>query len=161
VTQVDPGQSLTQALAPLARKRVILIDSAGLPANDPALRMQLETLAGRGVKAKNYLVLAATSQSQVLKAAYHSYKRCGLSGCILTKLDEATSLGEVLGLAISQHLPVAYLTDGPRIPDDLQVPRSHQLVSRAVSLQAPEDPSEEAMADMFAGLYQNPTRRVG
>ncbi|MDL5591436.1 flagellar biosynthesis protein FlhF [Bacillus subtilis] len=161
VTHVDPGQSLTQALAPLARKRVVLIDTAGLPANDPALKMQLETLASRSVKARNFLVLAATSQSQVLKAAYHSYKRCGLSGCILTKLDEAASLGEVLGLAIGQHLPVAYLADGPRIPDDLQVPRSHQLVSRAVSLQSPEDPSEEAMADLFAGLYQAPTRQVG
>lgn len=140
---------------------MVLIDTAGLPANDPALKMQLETLASRSVKARNFLVLAATSQSQVLKAAYHSYKRCGLSGCILTKLDEAASLGEVLGLAIGQHLPVAYLADGPRIPDDLQVPRSHQLVSRAVSLQAPEDPSEEAMADLFAGLYQAPTRQVG
>ncbi|WP_394238586.1 flagellar biosynthesis protein FlhF [Pseudomonas anguilliseptica] len=160
VTLVDPGQSLTQALAPLARKRVVLIDTAGLPANDPALRMQLETLASRGVNAKNYLVMAATSQGQVLKAAYHSYKRCGLSGCILTKADEATSLGEVLGLAISQRLPVAYLTDGPRIPDDLQIPRSHQLVSRAVGLQASQDPSEDTMAEMFAGLYQQPTRRV-
>lgn len=161
VTQVDPGQSLTQALAPLVRKRVVLVDTAGLPGSAPELRMQLEALASRGVKAKNYLVLAATSQSQVLKAAYHSYKRCGLSGCILTKLDEATSLGEVLGLAISQHLPVAYLADGPKIPDDLQVPRSHQLVSRAVSLQAPEEPSEDAMADMFADLYQHPSQRVG
>ncbi|MCY1345676.1 Signal recognition particle 54 kDa protein [compost metagenome] len=161
VTLVDPGQSLTQALAPLARKRVVLIDTAGLPASDPSLAMQLETLASRAINAKNYLVMAATSQSQVLKAAYHSYKRCGLAGCIITKADEAASLGEVLGLAIGQHLPVAYLADGPRIPDDLQVPRSHQLVSRAVSLQAPEDPSEEAMADLFAGLYQNPARRAG
>lgn len=160
VTQVDSTQSLTQALAPLARKRVVLVDTAGLPSNDPALRMQLETLAGRGIKAKNYLVLAATSQSQVLKAAYHSYKRCGLAGCILTKLDEATSLGEVLGLAIGQRLPVAYVADGPRIPDDLQLPRSHQLVSRAVSLQTAEDPSEDAMADMFAGLYQHPAKRA-
>ncbi|UTW07322.1 flagellar biosynthesis protein FlhF [Pseudomonas benzenivorans] len=161
VTLVDPGQSLTQALAPLARKRVVLIDTAGLPANDPALRMQLEALASRGIKARNYLVMAATSQSQVLKAAYHSYKRCGLSGCIITKADEATSLGEVLGLAIGQRLPVAYVADGPRIPDDLQVPRSHQLVSRAVGLQAPEEPSEDTMAEMFAGLYQQPARRAG
>jgi flagellar biosynthesis protein FlhF len=161
VTLVDPGQSLTQALAPLARKRVVLIDTAGLPANDPALRLQLEALASRGINAKNYLVLAATSQSQVLKAAYHSYKRCGLSGCILTKLDEASSMGEVLSLAIGQRLPVAYLADGPRIPDDLHLPRSHQLVSRAVGLQSAEEPSEDTMADMFAGLYQNPARRAG
>ncbi|EGH49393.1 flagellar biosynthesis regulator FlhF, partial [Pseudomonas syringae pv. pisi str. 1704B] len=47
---------------------------AGLQASDPALRMQLESLAGRGIKSRNYLVLATTSQKQVLTAAYHSYK---------------------------------------------------------------------------------------
>ncbi|MDZ3993164.1 flagellar biosynthesis protein FlhF [Pseudomonas sp. Teo4] len=160
VTYVDPGQSLAQALEPLLRKRVVLIDTAGLQASDPALRMQLETLAGRGIAAKNYLVLATTSQKQVLTAAYHSYKRCGLAGCILTKLDETASLGDVLSLAISHELPVAYLTDGPRIPDDLHLPRAHQLVSRAVSVQLQDEPSEEAMADMFADLYHNP-RRAG
>lgn len=161
VTHIDPGQSLAQALDPLLRKRVVLIDTAGLQASDPALRMQLESLAGRGIKAKNYLVLATTSQKQVLSAAYHSYKRCGLAGCILTKLDETASLGEVLSLAISHELPVAYLTDGPRIPDDLHLPRRHQLVSRAVSVQMQEEPSEEAMADMFADLYHSPSKRVG
>ena len=160
VTYVDPGESLAQALEPLLRKRVVLIDTAGLQASDPALRMQLETLAGRGIAAKNYLVLATTSQKQVLTAAYHSYKRCGLAGCILTKLDETACLGEVLSLAISHELPVAYLTDGPRIPDDLHLPRKHQLVSRAVSVQMQEEPSEETMADMFADLYHNP-RRAG
>ncbi|MCS3470312.1 flagellar biosynthesis protein FlhF [Pseudomonas sp. JUb42] len=161
VTHVDPGQSLAQALEPLLRKRVVLIDTAGLQASDPALRLQLESLAGRGIKARNYLVLATTSQKQVLTAAYHSYKRCGLAGCILTKLDETASLGEVLSLAISHELPVAYLTDGPRIPDDLHLPRRHQLVTRAVNVQMQEEPSEEAMADMFADLYHNPSKRVG
>ncbi|KTB72412.1 flagellar biosynthesis protein FlhF [Pseudomonas syringae] len=161
VTHVDPGQSLVQALEPLLRKRVVLIDTAGLQASDPALRMQLESLAGRGIKSRNYLVLATTSQKQVLTAAYHSYKRCGLAGCILTKLDETASLGEVLSLAISHELPVAYLTDGPRIPDDLHIPRRHQLVSRAVSVQMQDEPSEEAMADMFADLYHTPGKRVG
>ncbi|AYK24302.1 flagellar biosynthesis protein FlhF [Pseudomonas aeruginosa] len=161
VTLVDPGQSLIQALAPLARKRMVLIDTAGLPASDPALRMQLEALASPSLNVKNYLVMATTSQSQVLKSAYQTYRHCGLAGCILTKLDEAGSLGESMALAIAQRLPVAYLADGPRIPDDLQVARSHQLVSRAVSLQAPEEPSEDAMAEMFAGLYQQPARRAG
>ncbi|MFF7708280.1 flagellar biosynthesis protein FlhF [Pseudomonas sp. NPDC007930] len=161
VTHVDPGQSLAQALEPLLRKRVVLIDTAGLQASDPALKLQLESLAGRGIRARNYLVLATTSQKQVLTAAYHSYKRCGLAGCILTKLDESASLGEVLSLAISHELPVAYLTDGPRIPDDLHLPRRHQLVSRAVSAQVQEEPSEEAMADMFADLYHSPGKRAG
>ncbi|QLF94532.1 flagellar biosynthesis protein FlhF [Pseudomonas sp. ABC1] len=161
VIQVDPSQPLAKTLAPLARKRVILIDTAGLPASDPMLRMQLQALSDRGIKSKNYLVLAATSQSQVLKAAWHNYRRCGLAGCILTKLDEAGSLGDVLGLTISQHLPIAYLADGPRIPEDLHLPRSHALISRAVSLQSEEDPSEDTMADMFTGLYNEGSRQVG
>lgn len=161
VTHIDPTQSLTQALAPMLSKRVVLIDTAGLPATDAALRMQLESLAGKGINARNYLVLATTSQGQVLKAAYHAYKRCGLAGAILTKVDEAVNLGEALGLVILQGLPVAYLADGPKIPDDLQVPRSHQLVSRAVSLQAPEEPSEQAMVGVFSGLYQSSAQRVG
>ncbi|MFZ5958428.1 flagellar biosynthesis protein FlhF [Pseudomonas knackmussii] len=161
VTLVDPGQSLLQAMAPLARKRLVLIDTAGLPASDPALRMQLEALAAQSLNVKNYLVLAATSQSQVLKAAWHAYRSCGLAGCVLTKLDEAGSLGEAMSLVIAQRLPVAYLADGPRIPDDLQVARAHQLVSRAVSLQVPEEPCEDTMAGMFAGLYQQPARHAG
>ncbi|MBF0675914.1 MULTISPECIES: flagellar biosynthesis protein FlhF [unclassified Pseudomonas] len=162
VTQIEPGESLVAAIEPLAKKRLVLLDTAGLPASDPALRMQLEALASRSLKSRNYLVLGATSQEQVLKAAYNTYQRCGLAGCVITKLDEALSLGEVLGVVVGQNLPVAYLADGPRIPDDLHIPRSHQLVSRAVRMQMTEDPSEDLMADMFAGLYNSDaTRRVG
>ncbi len=161
VIQIDPTQPLSKSLESVARKRLILVDTAGLPASDPMMRIQLEALAERGIRAKNYLVLPATSQSQVLKATWHHYRPCGLAGCILTKLDEAGSLGDVLGLTISQHLPIAYLADGPRIPDDLHLPRSHQLVSRAVSLQTEENPSEETMADMFAGLYNGSSRKAG
>ena len=162
VTQVEPGESLLEALESLEKKKLVLIDTAGLPTADPALRQQLDALAASDLKVRNYLVLAATSQEQVMRATYQSYSRCGLAGCVITKLDEALSLGEILGVLVSQKLPLVYLADGPRIPDDLHTPRSHQLVSRAVRLQMSEDPSEDLMADMFAGLYNNTTaRRVG
>lgn len=151
VSFVGDGQSLASVLQPLAHKRVVLIDTAGLPASDPALAFQLDSLAARGVQSKNYLVMASTSQGQVLKAAYHAYKRCGLAGCIITKLDEAINMGEALSMAIGHNLPVAYTTDGPKIPDDLQVPRSHQLMSRAVRLQSSEEPTEDTMAQMCTG----------
>lgn len=151
VSHVEAGQSLEQALQPLASKRIVLVDTAGLPASDPALVLQLDNLTTRKYPVRNYLVLAATSQAQVLKAAWHAYKRCGLAGCIITKLDEAVSMGEVLGMAIGQGLCVAYTTDGPKIPDDIQVSRSHQLVSRAVRMQNPDEPTEGTMAELFAG----------
>lgn len=161
VTHVEAGQSLEQALAPLGNKAVILVDTAGLPAQDPRLLMQLDNLAARGVQSRNYLVMAATSQAQVLKSAWHAYKRCGLAGCIITKLDEAVSMGEALGMAVCHGLEVVYTTDGPKIPDDIQVSRSHQLVSRAVRMQNPDDPGEQEMAGMYASGYQAMQQRVG
>lgn len=154
VSHVGAGQSLEEALQPLSKKRVVLVDTAGLPASDPVLALQLDNLVSRKLPIRNYLVLAATSQHQVLKAAWHAYKRCGLAGCIITKLDEAVSMGEVLGMAIGQGLPVAYTTDGPKIPDDIQVSRSHQLVSRAVRMQNPDEPAEEIMAELYSGAGQ-------
>ena len=148
VSYVAEGETLADTLKPLAHKRVVLVDTAGLPASDPALGLQLDNLAALGIKAKNYLVMAATSQGQVLKAAWHAYKRCGLAGCIITKLDEAVNMGEALSMAISCGMPLAYTTDGPKIPDDIQVPRNHQLVSRAVRLQSSQEPTEETMAQM-------------
>lgn len=154
VSHVGAGQSLEEALQPLSKKRVVLVDTAGLPASDPVLALQLDNLVSRKLPIRNYLVLAATSQHQVLKAAWHAYKRCGLAGCIITKLDEAVSMGEVLGMAIGQGLPVAYTNDGPKIPDDIQVSRSHQLVSRAVRMQNPDEPAEEIMAELYSGAGQ-------
>ena len=126
VSHVGAGQSLEEALQPLSKKRVVLVDTAGLPASDPVLALQLDNLVSRKLPIRNYLVLAATSQHQVLKAAWHAYKRCGLAGCIITKLDEAVSMGEVLGMAIGQGLPVAYTTDGPKF---LMTSRCHAVIS--------------------------------
>ncbi|MBQ0742897.1 MAG: flagellar biosynthesis protein FlhF, partial [Pseudomonas sp.] len=76
-------------------------------------------------------------------------------GCVITKVDESATLGEVLGLAMQQGLPVAYLADGQRIPDDISRAVGHQLVSRAVSLAGNESPPDQAMADVFAGILHN------
>lgn len=152
VKVVDEKQDLNDVLADFAGKRLVLIDTAGLQANDPYLRGQLDTLARQGHRVRNLLVLAATSQHRVMKAAYHTYKACGLSGCILTKIDEAATLGESLGLAMEQGLPVAYLADGQRIPDDISRAVGHQLVSRAVSMAGNDAPADQTMADVFAGM---------
>lgn len=152
VKVVDENQDLNDVLADFAGKRLVLIDTAGLQANDPYLRGQLDTLARQGRRVRNLLVLAATSQHRVMKAAYHTYKACGLSGCILTKVDEAATLGESLGLAMEQGLPVAYLADGQRIPDDISRAVGHQLVSRAVSMAGSDAPADQTMADVFAGM---------
>lgn len=155
VRVVDEQNGLAEVLKEFSGKRLVLLDTAGLQAQDPHLQGQLSQLAAMGTRVSKLLVLAATSQYQVLKAAYHTYKVCGLDGCVITKVDESATLGEVLGLAMQQGLPVAYLADGQRIPDDIARAVGHQLVSRAVSLAGNESPPDQAMADVFAGILHN------
>lgn len=152
VRVVDEQHSLQDVLDEFANKRLVLVDTAGLQAQDPQLRGQLKELAALGDRVSTLLVLAATSQYRVLKAAWHNYSSSALAGCILTKVDEAGSLGEALGLAIEQRLPVAYMADGQRIPDDLARGVGYQLVSRAVGLIGNEVAEDQTMADVFAGI---------
>ncbi|MFA5677927.1 MAG: flagellar biosynthesis protein FlhF [Pseudomonas sp.] len=152
VRVVDEQNSLDDVLNEFAGKRLVLVDTAGLQAQDPQLRGQLNELAAQGSRIRTLLVLAATSQYRVLKAAWHNYRSCDLAGCILTKVDEAGSLGEALGLAMEQRLPVAYVADGQRIPDDLSRGVGHQLVSRAVGLIGNDVAEDQTMADVFAGI---------
>ena len=42
--------------------------------------------------------------------------------------------GGVISTLIRSRLPVAYLSDGQRVPEDLSVARAHQVVARAVQL---------------------------
>ena len=53
---------------------------------------------------------------------------------LLSKIDESISLGEVISTVVEQRLPVAYLADGQKIPDNIEVAKAKALVSRAVVL---------------------------
>jgi flagellar biosynthesis protein FlhF len=50
---------------------------------------------------------------------------------VLTKLDECPSLGGTLSTVIRHGLPVACVTDGQRVPEDLRPARARDLVSLA------------------------------
>ena len=80
---------------------------------------------------------------------------------IVTKLDEAAALGSILSLAISSGLPVAYLSDGQRVPEDLQraAPKRFWLLQNALKLAANGAmvPDEHELAEAFGhmGLAAN------
>jgi flagellar biosynthesis protein FlhF len=54
--------------------------------------------------------------------------------CVVTKVDEAASLGGVFSALIRQGLPLAFIADGQKVPEDLHLPRPQALVNRAVNM---------------------------
>ena len=134
VRVVDENHSLDEALRSLRDRRVVLIDTAGVGGMDQQREEQLRMLSDSNCRIKKFLVLPCTAQQQVLQSAYEYFKPIGLNGAVLSKIDESVSLGEVISTVVEQRLPVAYLADGQKIPDNIEVAKAKALVSRAVVL---------------------------
>jgi flagellar biosynthesis protein FlhF len=99
------------------------------------------------------LVLPSSAQSGVVDEAVMHFGETVSHCCALTRLDEAVSLGGVLSALARSQLPVAYVCDGPAIPDDLRPARAHQLVARAIDLsrQAQSCADDELLARRYGG----------
>jgi flagellar biosynthesis protein FlhF len=132
VRVVDENNSLIDVLGSLRNKKLVLIDTAGLGSDDASSQEQSFMLENVPVNLKKLLVLSCSSQKQVLDDAYDCYSPLGLSGCVLTKVDESGNMGAALTLVTDRKLPVAYVASGQKVPDDIHVANKNDLVSRAV-----------------------------
>lgn len=149
---VDKQNPLDRVLYALRHKQLVLVDTAGLTAQDERLLKQTESINELADKVKTVLVLPTTSQPQVLKAAYHHYKTDNLAACILTKLDETASLGACLSLAVEKMLPIAYSTDGQNIPDDINVAEAIGLVRCSINLAKDNSVDDGDMSEELQSL---------
>lgn len=120
-----------QALKNTAKKRLVLVDSAGLASQDPNFTEQLSMLKQSGSSLQKLLVLPLTSQARCLQENYEQFQSAGLTGCVFTKLDECFSLGPGMSIAALAKLPLTLVTDGPHIPDDIHYPDARRLVNLA------------------------------
>ncbi|MGN5001031.1 flagellar biosynthesis protein FlhF [Aeromonas sp. 80P] len=132
VRQVRDAEELANALYQFRHRRLVLIDTAGWAAGYPADRAA--RYPGQECQGAHpqLLVMSATSQRRVMQEAVDHFRRIPLSGCILTKLDESLNLGEVINVCIQNALPISYITDGQRVPEDIQVANAAQLVGAAM-----------------------------
>ncbi len=138
-------------------RKLVLIDTAGVSQRDLNLMERLSTLDLGDKRIRNYLVLSATGQRVLQQEVIANFREIGLDACIVTKIDEAGSLGGVLSVLIEQRLPAAYVSDGQQVPDDLHPARAEKLVRHAVDLmrQLGESPDDETLAFNFGGLVAN------
>ena len=134
VHSVDESNSLDNILDKLSNKKLILIDTAGLMHSDSCWAEQLQEIKMSAHQVQPYLVMSAVGQYQVMCSSYHHYKMVGLSGAILTKVDEAVSLGEAISFLIDSRLRAAYFTDGQRVPEDIHRLNKTEFVDKAEAL---------------------------
>jgi flagellar biosynthesis protein FlhF len=129
---------LARALEEWSRRSLVLVDTAGVGQQDLRLREQAALLRSRGGRIRPLLVLPANADLATLDDIVRAHAPLAPAACVVTKIDEAASLGPVLSATMRAGLPIAHLCDGQRVPEDLHAaaPRKVWLVRRAVKLRA-------------------------
>ncbi|MEO8308278.1 MAG: flagellar biosynthesis protein FlhF [Pseudomonadota bacterium] len=152
---LDDPASLPDLLARLPDRRLVLIDTAGSSPRDPELaeRARQFTAVAETASIEICLTLSAGAQAGVLQEAVALFTAYRPGSCLITKLDEAASLGGTLSMLIASGLPVNYVSEGQRIPEDLSPARADKLVGRAVHLAraAGAEVGEDLLTRRFGG----------
>ncbi|WP_306605959.1 flagellar biosynthesis protein FlhF [Azonexus sp.] len=126
---VKDALELRQTLAELQHKHMVLIDTMGMSQKDKLVPELTDMLSGCDVK--RLLLLSATSRGDTLDDVVRAYSGNNLSGCILTKIDEAASLATALDVIMRNGLPLHYVSNGQRVPEDIHLPNRSYLLHRA------------------------------
>ena len=101
----------------------IFVDTAG---HSHQSQEQLEQVReymkplGDNAKVQVFLVLSATTKYKDLLKITDSYKEVADYQLIFTKLDETTTLGNLLNIKLHADTPIAYITDGQNVPNDIE-----------------------------------------
>jgi flagellar biosynthesis protein FlhF len=148
----DPAE-LGAILDRLRAKKLVLIDTEGLSQRDADLTSRLAALRANDERVKFYLTLSASSQETVLDETIRRFNKVALAGAIVTKVDEAGQLGCMISAIIRNKLPLTWIADGQRIPDDLHAAERKKLwlLNRAVECMDASQPriDERTMAENY------------
>ncbi|MFM9835467.1 MAG: flagellar biosynthesis protein FlhF [Methylophilaceae bacterium] len=134
VHTVKDEDDLKIALNELKGKHTILIDTVGVSQRDRMVAEQVAMLSGASSNIKKLLCLNATNTGDTLIDVVQAYKGRGLDGCIITKEDEAVTIGNVIDVVIREKLKLFYVTNGQRVPEDIYIAEKMQLINHAFKL---------------------------
>lgn len=133
VLAIKDASDLQFVLGDLSGKHLIMIDTVGMSQRDQMLAEHLALLSSSGVAVQQLLMLNATCGGETLDDVVRAYSGGGLHGCIITKTDEAVGIATALDAAIRHKLPLHYVTDGQRVPEDLHLPDRESLLRDALA----------------------------
>ncbi|MGE3508771.1 MAG: hypothetical protein AB7N65_07800 [Vicinamibacterales bacterium] len=129
------GSPFTVARTPGELDRVLgrggpplLVDTAGRSPDDSAVADVLHVL-GRRPGIRTHLVMAADTSAASARRILETYEAVRPERLVITKLDEADSMMPLLSVVRERGLPISFVTDGQRVPEDLAPATPARLAS--------------------------------
>lgn len=155
VHAVKDEADLKIALNELKNKHTILIDTVGVSQRDRMVAEQIAMLSNTNMPVKKLLCLNATNTGETLADVIKAYKRKGLDGCIITKLDEAATIGNALDVVIREKLKLFYVANGQRVPEDIHVANKAYMIQHALKARAASNQPFQFLMDELPFIMGN------
>ncbi len=124
---VSTPREMREAVGRMDDLDMILLDTAGRSPKDEVRIQELRAFLTEADADEVHLVLSSVASARVLEQTAERFAAVGTTALILTKLDEATGLGNILPLVRTSRLPLSYLTNGQNVPDDIEVAESMRV----------------------------------
>jgi flagellar biosynthesis protein FlhF len=157
VIAVRDSEDLTAKLSEASKKKVVLIDTAGVSQRDTLMLDQAQLLAKGEANRHRILVMSATTdlrtQEDIIQLHGHADSGHAIQSVVVTKTDEAALIGPVVDSLIRHSLPLLFISNGQRVPEDLSAPSAQYLAHRALrprQLGADMDITAEQMPAVLA-----------
>jgi flagellar biosynthesis protein FlhF len=134
---VSTPREMRQAVERFANLDLILMDTAGRSPRDEVKIQELKNMLAEAEADEVHLVLSSVNSLENLKKTAKQFADVGVTALVLTKLDEATGLGNLVPLLRSCRLPLSYVTNGQNVPDDIEAADRRQLTRSILGLGTP------------------------
>jgi flagellar biosynthesis GTPase FlhF len=109
---------------------VMLVDTPGSTYLDADTFAQVQScLLAIGVDDVHVVLPLATS-SREARSIVDTFRQLGANRLVVTRIDESRYVGELLNLCFRLGLPMTYLSEGQRVPDDLRAANAHEIADR-------------------------------
>jgi flagellar biosynthesis protein FlhF len=131
---VGTPREMREAVAKMGHLDLVLMDTAGRSPRDEVKIQELKSMLGEAEPDEVHLVLSSAAGAKSLINTAEKFAGVGTTAVVLTKLDEAHSLGHLVSLVRNCKLPVSYLTDGQNVPDDIQVASRSEMAERLLGI---------------------------
>ncbi|MBF0277577.1 MAG: flagellar biosynthesis protein FlhF [SAR324 cluster bacterium] len=126
---------INQAIEKFSDYDVILIDTGGRSQRDEAQMYELrELLENNNKRIENFLVLSTTTKDHEISEITRKFGELSIDGVIFTKLDESTTYGCIFNHVIRFKKPIAFLTTGQKVPEDIEIATKERLVDLLLNI---------------------------
>ncbi|TVQ23301.1 MAG: flagellar biosynthesis protein FlhF [Spirochaetaceae bacterium] len=121
VSFVESADDMKKYLALYQDADMIFVDTIGKSPRDfRKLGEMNELLSACGGRARVHLAISATTKTADVAEIATQFEPFKYEAVVITKLDETSRMGNVIGVLAERDKPISFITDGQRVPQDIE-----------------------------------------